>query len=97
MIRGRPRIARVGRRMDNQLDTGLVSDGTDFTEEVNQVGAQLFGCDVLVAVELFLELLQGEALFRTCRPAIMLRTSGRLSSSVICLEAGFALAFSSSV
>ena len=51
--------------MDHQLDAGLVGNGTDFAEEIYQVGAQLFGGDVPVTVKLFLELLQGKALFRT--------------------------------
>ena len=77
--------------MDNQLDTGLVSDGTDFTEEVNQVGAQLFGCDVLVAVELFLELLQGEALFRTGQAGNHVAYKQPLVIFRHPLEAGFGL------
>ena len=46
--------------MDHQLDAGLVGNGTDFAEEIYQVGAQLFGGDILIAVKLFLELLQGK-------------------------------------
>lgn len=52
-------------RMDNQLYTGFVGNRSDFLQEVNQVGTQLFRCDVFVAVEFLLELLQCEALFRT--------------------------------
>lgn len=51
--------------MDHQFDAGLVGNGTDFAEEIYQVGTQLFGGDVPVTVKLFLELLQGKALFRT--------------------------------
>ena len=51
--------------MDNQLYTGFVGNRSDFLQEVNQVGTQFFRCDVFVAVEFLLELLQCEALFRT--------------------------------
>ena len=62
--RGSPR-GEPGRvvRMDNQLDTGLVGDGANFTEEVNRVGAQLFGCDRLRRFEALSGTAQGEALF----------------------------------
>ena len=42
--------------MDHQLDAGLVGNGTDFAEEIYQVGTQLFGGDVPVTVKLFLEM-----------------------------------------
>ena len=59
-------------QFQKELDAGLVGNGTDFAEEIYQVGAQLFGGDILIAVKLFLELLQGKALFRTGQAGVEL-------------------------
>ena len=51
--------------MDDELHAHFVGHGADFAQEVDEVPAQAFGRDVLVAVQFVLELLQREAFFRT--------------------------------
>ena len=50
--------------MDDELHANLVGNGAYLFEEEDEVAAQLFGVDVLVAVERLLELFDGEALLR---------------------------------
>ena len=49
--------------MDDELDAGFIGHGGYFLQEVDEVGAQLFGGDALVTVQFVLELFQGEAFF----------------------------------
>ena len=80
-------------RMDNQLYTGFVGNRSDFLQEVNQVGTQLFRSDVFITIKLLLELFQCEALFRTGQSGNHVANEQLLVGIRHLLEAGFCFVF----
>ena len=43
--------------MNDEFYPGFIGNGSDFSQEVDEVGAKFLGIDVAVSVECFLELL----------------------------------------
>ena len=52
-------------RMDHQLHPHLIGHRSNLFQEEDKIGTELFGIDIIVSVEGFLELLNGETLFGT--------------------------------
>ena len=77
--------------MDDELDAHFIGHGADFAQEVDEVLAEAFGRDVLVAVQFVLELLQREALFRAGQSGYHVADEALLVLIGHLLEAGFGL------